>query len=312
MPITRTTLLGGPAAATFNGHTFFAYDGILVTPALEINAVDSDTQGVLDATVSQTPVTIKFTPSAPFADLLALYPWTQGAPGTSLFGSADTPLVLTAANGVRLTFAAAAVLAMPDLLLTNRGPIAGAVTFLALGARSLAVTAANRFVTVDTASIPLAPGGTPQLADDFAITWGGAPWLKLRARDGVRIHFALQTKPVVSNANALLDLTLERLDVEARFSPATPSGPAEVDLVAALQLQGANALPGRLLSATANTLDVAGDHLWVRLPLAQLVRGELAFDAVHPRLGELTFMAERAWLGTGLPAALVSLTEGMP
>jgi len=128
----------------------------------------------------------------------------------------------------------------------------------------------------------------------------------------VRIHFALATRPVVSDANAVLDLTLEKLDVEARFTPATPGGPAEADLIAALQLQGANALPGRSLSATAQTLDVAGEHLWVRLPLAQLVRGELAFDAVHARLGELVFRAERAWLGTGLPAELVTLTEGEP
>jgi len=312
MPVTRTTLLAGPAAATFGGHTFFANDGILVTPALELDEVESDANGWLDETVIEAPVTIKFTPSAPFADLLALYPWVQGAPGASLFGAADAPLVLTAANGARLTFAAAAVIAMPDLHLTTQGPIAGAVTFLAIGARSLPVTAVNRLVTIDTALMPEAPGGTPQLADDFAITWGSAPWLQLRARDGVRIHFALETRPVLSDANALLDLTLERLVVEARFTPGSPGGPAEADVVSALELQGASALPSRLLSTSAQTLDVAGQHLWVRLPLAQLTGGTLAFDAVQPRLGELVFRAERAWLGSGLAADLVSLTEGAP
>lgn len=312
MPITRTTLLAGPAAATFNGHTFFAHDGILVTPALELDFVNSDAQGVLDATVSAAPVTIEFAPSAPFADLIALYPWTTGNPGASLFGATDTPLVLTTSNGVRLTFSAVAIIAMPDLTLTTRGPVAGAVTFLALGARTLPITAANRLVTIDTASVPVPQNGTPQLADDFAITWGASPWVNLRAHDGVRIHFALKTKPVISDANALLDLTLDQLSVEARFVPATPNGPAEADLIAALQLQGANALPGRPLSTTAQTLDVAGNHLWVRLPLAQLVRGDLAFDALHPRIGELTFVSTRAFLGTGAAAQLVSLTEGAP
>ena len=113
MPVTRTTLLSGPAAATFNGHTFFARDGILVTPALEVDAVDSEAQGVLDATVSSAPVTIQFTPSAPFSDLIALYPYMLGTPGMSFFGSADTPLVLVAANGVRLTFSAVAITQMP-------------------------------------------------------------------------------------------------------------------------------------------------------------------------------------------------------
>jgi hypothetical protein len=311
MPITRTTLLSGPAAATFNGHTFFAQDGILVTPGLELGAVDSDAQGVLDSTASLQPVTIKFTPSATFADLVSLYPWLEGKPGTSLFGATDTPLVLVAANGVRLTFAAAAILAMPDLHLTSHGPVAGAVTFLALGARSLPITAANRLVTIDTATVPVAPSGTPQLTDDFAITWGGTPWVNLRARDGVRIRFAMKTKPVISDANALLDLTLDRLEVEARFTPATPGGPAEADLIAALQLQGANALPGRSLAANAQTLDVAGEHLWVRLPLAQVVGGDLAFDVAKGRLGELTFVGERAFVGSNAES-LISLTEGMP
>ncbi len=312
MPITRSTLLAGPASATFNGHTFFAHDGILVTPALELQAVDSDAQGVLDETVSGALVKIQFTPSAPFADLLALFPYTQANPGMSFFGSADTSLTLIASNGVRLTFSAVAVLQMPDLILTNRGPVTGAVTFLAMGARGLGLTTTNRLVTIDTTSVPMPPSGTPQLADDFVVIWGESPWIALRARDGIRVRFAMKTKPVLSDANALLDLTLERLEVEVRFVPATPSGPAEADLVAALQLQGANALPGRLLSASSNTLDVAGEHLFVRLPLAQLTRGEMAFDAIHSRVGELTFVAEQAFLETGAPEPLMVLAEGMP
>jgi hypothetical protein len=311
MSITRTTLLSGPAAATFNGHTFFARDGILVTPGLELEAVDSDSQGVLDATASLQPVMIKFTPSTPFADLVALYPWLEGAPGASLFGESDTPLILVAANGVRLTFAAAAIVGMPDLHLSANGSVVGAVTFLALGARTLPITAANRLVTIDAASMPSAPSGTPELTDDFVITWGGAPWVNLRARDGVRIRFGMKTRPVVSDANAVLDLTLEKLEVEARFTPATPGGPGEIDFIEALQLQGASALPGRSLAATGQTLDIAGEHLWVRLPLAQVVAGSLAFDVAQGRMGELTFVAERAFVGEGAEV-LMSLKEGMP
>jgi hypothetical protein len=310
MPVTRTTLLSGPAAATYKGHTFFAYEGILVSPALEIEAVDSDAQGVLDGTVSGSPLMIKFTPSAALEDLLALYPWTMGSPGVSLFGAADAPLVLVAANGVRLTFSAAAVVAMPDLMLTNRGVVAGAVTFAALGARSLPVSAANRLVTVDSGTFPTVPVGTPRLADDFAVTWGGAPWVSLRARDGVGIRFALKTRAVRSDANALLDLTVEELAVEARFVPATAGGPGETDVMSALGLEGG--LPGRSLAATGCGLDVAGEHLFVRLPLAQLTRGELVYDAVHGRVGELVFTAERAFVGTSAAEALATLTGGVP
>lgn len=315
--ITRTTLLGGPAAAIWNGRTYFAQSGIVVTPALELEAVDSDAQGILDATATGAPVMIKFAPVAPFADLVALYPWLEGAPGTSLFGASDSPLVLIAANGVRLTFAAAAIVQMPDLTLGTSGATAGAVTFLALGARTLPVTAANRLVTIDTADFPALPTTTPQLSDDFEITWGGslesAPWGALQALDGVKVHFAMKSSGVVSAAQALLDMTLDSLAVSVRFTPGSPRGPGEPDVFGALQVQGADATPGRLLSTAARTLDIAGEHLWLRLPLAQVIAGPLTFDATKPRVGELVFTATRALLGSGAAVeTLAALTEGEP
>jgi hypothetical protein len=313
MPITRTTLLAGPAAAIWNGHTYFAQSGILVTPALELAAVDSDAQGVLDSTATGAPVTIKFTPSAPFADLIALYPWLDGVPGTSLFGASDSPLVLIAANGVRLTFAAAAIVQMPDLTLSTNGSVAGAVIFLALGARALPITAANRLVSIDTSEFPGLPAAPPQLSDDFQITWGGAPWAALRTLDGVKVAFAMKSSPVPSAANALLDMTLDSLAVSVRFTPSTPTGPVEADVFAALQLQGADATPGRLLSTEARILTIAGEHLFLQLPLAQLTGGPLLFDAVHPRLGELVFTAGRALLAAEADMeTLANLTEGEP
>jgi hypothetical protein len=317
MTITRTTLLGGPAAAIWGGRTYFAASGILVTPALELEAVDSDAQGVLDSTATlAAPVTIQFAPSAPFADLVALYPWLEGAPGTSLFGSGDSPLVLIAANGVRLTFAAAALVQMPDLVLSTSGAVAGGVNFLAKGARALPITAANRLVTIDTAEFPALPTASNQLADDFAIMWGSeasGPWTGLRALNGVSVQFAMKTTPVRSAANALLDVTLDSLTVTVRFTPGSVEGPAEADVLGALQLQGADAVPGRLLSTAAQTLDIAGEHLWLRLPLAQLVAGPLVFDAKKPQVGELVFRATRALLAAEeAVAALATFTEGEP
>ena len=136
--------------------------------------------------------------------------------------------------------------------------------------------------------------------------------MNLRARDGVRVHFEMKTRPVLSDANALLDLTLEQLDVEVRFTPATSGGPREADLIAALQLQGIGALPGRSLSAAGLTLDIAGEHLWVRLPLAQLVGGSLTFDVSQGRIGELLFRAGQAFIGIEATTPLISLTEGTP
>jgi hypothetical protein len=303
MGVTRTSLLSGPAVASYAGHTFFARDGILVSPALDLAAVGSDANGVLDDSVFNSPVTIRFVPSAPARDLVALYPHLQGAPGVSLFGAADVPLVLTAANGVRLSFAAVAITQMPDLVLGAGGAVAGTVSFLALGLRSLGVTAADRLVAIDSAAMPVWPGGSPGLSDDYLLTWGGAPWAGLRSRDGVRVRFALTSAPVLSDANALLDVTLEQLKVEVRLVPESPGGPAEADVVAALQLQGV--APGRLLSSDAEALVVSGEALSVTLPEAQLVGAELDFAGTRPRVGELVFAAGRAFLAAAEPLAVV-------
>jgi hypothetical protein len=304
MGVTRATLLSGPATALYMGHLFWATDGILVSPALELEAVGSDVNGVLDESVFNTPVTIRFTPSAPAVDLVALYPHLQGAPGESLFGAADVPLVLTAANGVRLTFAAVAITQMPDLTLGAAGPVAGTVTFLALGARSLGVTVADRLVTIDAGTMASPPSGTPELSDDYVLTWGAAPWAALRSRDGIGVRFALATAPVLSDANALLDLTLAELAVEVRLVPASPGGPAEADLIAALQLQGA--APGRLLSTDAQALTIVGNTLIVTLPEAQVVRADLDYAGTRARVGEVVFKAGRAFVESALALAEVT------
>jgi hypothetical protein len=295
MGVTRATLLSGPAVASWNGHVFWARDGILVSPGLELAAISSDAQGVLDASVFGAPVSIRFVPSAPASDLVALYPHLLGAPGTSLFGAADVPLVLTAANGVRLTFAAVALTQMPDLLLGATKAVAGTVSFLALPARGAGVNAANALVVFDTATLPAAPVSSPQLSDDYVLTWGGAPWAGLRGREGFRVRFALKSEPVLSDANALLDLTLAELAVEVTFVPASPNGPAEADALGALQVQGS--LPGRALSDSAQALTILGDSFSLSLPEAQVVRADLEFAAGRGRLGEVMFAAGRAFFG---------------
>jgi hypothetical protein len=303
MGVTRTTLLSGPAVASYGGHNFWARDGILVSPALELAPVSSDAQGVLDASVFGAPVTIRFVPSAPARDLVALYPHLAGAPGSSLFGATDVPLVLTAANGVRLTFAAVALTQMPDLALGARGPVAGTVTFVALPARGASVANANRVVTFDTATLPAAPLTSPQLTDDYVLTWGGAPWAALRARDGFRVSFALRIQPVLSDANAVLDFTLAELAVEVRLVPASPGGPAEADALAALQVAAA---AGRGLSEGEEPLSIKGSSLAVTLPEAQVVRADLEFAAGKGRVGECVFASCRAFLQAAVELAEVT------
>jgi hypothetical protein len=145
------------------------------------------------------------------------------------------------------------------------------------------------------------------------VAWGASPWVKLKALNGVTVKFAMKARPVMSAANALLDLTLASLFVTASFTPGTPSGPAETDALEALQVAGIYASPSRLLSAGARTLDIGGEHLWVQLPLAQLTEVPLLYDATKPRLGELVFTSTRALMAAEASSdALAGLTEGEP
>jgi hypothetical protein len=129
----------------------------------------------------------------------------------------------------------------------------------------------------------------------------------------VTLKFTTKVSVVTSAANALLDLSLESLTVTASFTPATPAGPVEADVIAALQLQAAGATPGRPLSQSAHALSIAGEHLNVRLPLAQLTAAPLTYDAAHPRVGELVFTATRVLLAAEpMLDPIVSLSEGAP
>jgi hypothetical protein len=303
MSVTQVTLLSGPAAVSYAGHLFWARDGVLVSPALELSPVESDANGELDSSVADAPVTIQFVPSAPASDLVALYPHLAGAPGSSLFGPTDVPLVITAANGMRLSFAAVALTQMPDLSLGAAGAAAGTVSFLALPARASAAGDPTSVVVLDTATLPAFPTSSPQLSDDYVLTWGGAPWAALRSRDGFAVRLVMKTAPVISDANALLDLTLAELAVEVRFVPGSPGGPAEADALAALQLQGR--LPGRPLSGGAQELSITGDALALTLPEAQIVRADLAFAANRGRVGEVTLASCRAFLTAAEALAVV-------
>ena len=139
-------------------------------------------------------------------------------------------------------------------------------------------------MAIDTTDdFPVAPVGTPELADDFVISWGASPWTGLRARDGVRIHFKMKVRPVFSDANAVVDWTLESLGVEARFIPVSAPGPDEGAVMGALEVQGA--LPGRSVADGGEMLVVAGGDWTVLVPRAELVSGELAFEAVKGRVG---------------------------
>jgi hypothetical protein len=104
----------------------------------------------------------------------------------------------------------------------------------------------------------------------------------------------MKTESVLSDANALLDLTLAELAVEVAFVPASPNGPAEADALAALQIQGA--LPGRALSDSELPLSITGGSLSVILPQAQIVRTDLEFAAGRGRIGDVVFTAGRAFV----------------
>lgn len=301
MGVTRTTLLSGPAAVSYAGHIYWAREGVVVSPALELAAVESDAEGVLDSTVVDSPVTIRFVPSVPARDLVALYPHLDGAVGKSLFGAADVPLVITASNGVRLTFAAVALVQMPDLHLGVDGDGVGTVSFLALPARGSSVNSPGRVVTFDTATLPAMPASSPQLTDDYVLFWGvKAPAPALRSLDGFHVSFSLKTEPVLSDANGVLDVTLVSLAVEVIFMPeARAGGPWDAEALNGFLIA---ADPGHALSASSRMLGLIGDSFSLFLPEAALVRAGVIFSGTADRMTAVVFAAGQGFTGEGRAA----------
>lgn len=292
MATTRQSIIRGPGTVTFDGVKLFDAGGITAEVDSATQDIPSSIVGKVDTVKTDQVGKVTLTPVGNLSEALlgVLFPSYFRTPviGTSLFGSADKPLVVASKAGTKVTFAAAALTKCPDLLLSPVKTAFGGVEFTALLPNGkLPDDATTKFYTVAAAAY--ADGEPPRTGLSgfhYAATFGGLSIPD--TLDGWTISVEAQTEPVQTDSQGTIDYTLTGVNVTAKC---TPLGLTEAQILAALPV-----LSGRGASlATANDLVIESDGgLTVTLKCASLVTGPLNWGSTTLRAGEIGFVANIA------------------
>lgn len=292
MPLTRSSIVRGPAVVTFNGATLYSKGDISLELGVETFEVATALHGKVDERVVTRVARVRFTPDGQYESLGVVWPYGAMNLGDSVFGATDLPLVIKTKDGKTLTFAAAAVTRMPSLNLGATKTILGDIEFTCLGADNTAWTAANSLVTTATAAFSDTTFDPASIVTQpYTGVWGvSAPWSSIATFDGWTVDFDLQMAPVTTDAEGIVDMTFQSLAVTAKCRPV---GVTEANVIAALKLQDTGNARGRSLQTGSNDLVISNTGVTVTVKSAQLKAGPLLFGSGTPRVGELTWVATR-------------------
>lgn len=285
--IDRSTIIRGPAIVAYNSITMYVKDAIKV--AMKTITFDKMTSsyGKVDEALSEIMYEITFTPAGKWTGLSTLWPHTTPSIGSSIFGATDKNLTIQTHAGQLLTFKAAAVTKMPDILLSATKTLIGPVTFTAIGANNTAWTdTAKRTIVAANAFADTSFAPADLVTQAYTVAWGAAsPFDSMNTEDGVVISPSMTTKAVLTDDQGTVDMTLENVEVSAKF---TPVGISETNLQTFMKQQGATVLRGASLGTiNAAAFNVSGTGVYVRIYNASPKNGTIQFDKALNRIGEV-------------------------
>lgn len=312
--------------------------GQLVTPRYDISAVDpaTDKLTLIGADVPRTacPVVISAFPGAVLPSPLVagtLYYW--GAAGTLHASAADAtagvnqiditdagtasasgdtfaiieqePIVIDALNANRrITFFNGAITGMPTVVHSAVASLLGSVSFAAFRVNNQPWATASSLYSVQKMALADTP---PNAADiktqEYALSWGAAPWDSFKSRGPVTLTAQLQTEPVLTDARGTLGLKIAGLNVSATLQP---QGFSEGQMLDLLQMQGGTAARG--VTRSRGALNITGAGVFSTIYNAAPRQLPQTFQPTGPRAGQLEARGaadttgKRFYVGTVAPA----------
>lgn len=302
MPIARTSIIRGPAIVQFNSQTFYAKDGVRLSTNLDTFEIMTSTGGKEDERVSNRQVEVTFTPAGEAEALTTLWPYGATSIGTSIYTGTDKPLVIWTLAGQKIEFKAAAITKMPDIILAATKTMIGDVTFTCIGADNVAWTTNNSFFEITSSAFPSGVFDvTKVLTQPYKGVWGASsPWSDFQTKEGFVVGFNLSLSQVETDTDGLVDMTMQKLDVNARCAPV---GVTESQLLVAMGLQNTGNSRGRSLSAGGADLVIspvapsAGSIITVTINQAQFKQSQQDFDPTNLRVGNVEFVATNTYTG---------------
>ncbi len=294
--INRLLVSRGPALITYRGGKFFSKADITVDLSKKTKAIPSSAYGDLDEVIEGVENTLKFTPVGEFEHLAVLYPYAATLPGQSIFGTADAPLIIQPLDTTQpqITFHAAAVSKQPDLNFAATETLFGDVEFSFVGKNNTATDDANYYFTSAANALAGASPYDPDalIIQAYNLSWGAAPFDSFNSREGVKVSFSLKTSDDTADAIGVYDKIFNSLGVTATL---IPSGITEADLLAAAEVQGANSVRGKKISATGNDLIITGEGVYFAMYGAGIRKSGLVYGGGDKqRLAQVEFVASRS------------------
>jgi hypothetical protein len=302
--VTRASIIRGPAIVSWNGGVFYFKGGLKLATKLTLFHIDVDAYGEeIDSRVVGREISISGMPSGDYQAVAAIAcPYGSAAIGSSIMGS-DTPLTIQTRAGKHIVFKAAAIRKLPSLTLSTQKTPLGSMEWLCMGSDNTDWTGSNQLYTVtDVGWSDASFVEANIITDQWNGAWGSSsPWNAIATKDGWTIDFDIGMEPVPTDAEGVADYTLTKVVVSAKC---IPIGVAETDLLGAMLLQGAGAVPGRSLNASANTLTLTGvnSSKVVTINGANFVSADQNFGAKELRAGEIMLKSTRTF-SAGAPVA---------
>jgi hypothetical protein len=313
MSFDRTTIKSGPAILTWNGGSIYFKKGLTVEEGFETFDVEVDVFAGADKRRGSVLATIKGGPSGQWTNLGIWFPWLGALRGARMHGATDKAAVIKWLDGEIWTYHNAALLDMPDLILSATKTIMdGSLALECRTKNNTDPTDAASFVTRTTGSFTDTSFDWADVpTQSYLCSWGESPWDSFSTREGVKIKAKVKWNDFPTDEMGVVEKELDMLEVTASF---TPMGIAQADLDAKLAMQNsASAARGARMADLATDLIISGTGVYVlmrkafmrKLPMQSGTDGKGRHGEIEAvsTLGITTGAAEAMlFLGTEEPA----------
>lgn len=287
MAVQRSLLVHASGHLKFGASTYvYSQQPIAVNLVTSYQAVGVDGLGRVRQAVTSRHLEITCQP-VEFEGYGALMtPFATMAPGASIFGDADVPLVFYGRDGKTRTFHAAAPTAFGIVGKTGF-PIFNTLTFTALLANNKAPGDAGAYFTEASLVYP----GDSNFSKAACITpalsasWGAAPFDAFHLAEGLDIAFALSLEPDMVDGLGMVDMKFQDCIVNAS---GVPVGITAAQLYAAADVDTALGA-----AATENNLILSGTGFHFTAYNAMLTDPKLAFSAAQRVPGQVVWTTNR-------------------
>jgi len=296
MTIARSDIVTGPGTVQLGaaGPVFYDKDGIDAAWEITRGEVLTSVFGKVDEFMDDRLCRIAFTPAGEIAsaDITALYPHQNPSIGDDIFGASDTACIVHSKAGQKVTFHAAAITAMPDLILSPGKTAFGQAQITAILKNEGDPANDDSFYTVAAeawSDTSFASANVKRLI--YSAAWSTI-FTSIITEDGWTLSFDMGVTYRKVDDYGTVKASLESVDVMAKCRPVNLS---ESDVLDALRLQDTGGARGTSHRQNKDlVITGTGSALVATIKDAALVEGPLRWGSTDLRIGEIGFIGQRA------------------